>query len=94
MRVVLNMPATTALMQGSMPGHHLHCCPPWTSFTFRQEEEDEDNGGNNSQERDVGEGTMMMDMATVAMRGATSKDNETGTSSRVVVMAMALPNIS
>ncbi len=53
-------------------------------LAFRREEEDEDDDSNDSRERDEGERMMTRTTTTVAMGGAMSKDNETGTLSRAV----------
>jgi hypothetical protein len=62
-------------------------------LAFRWEEEDNDNDGKDSQEWDKGKGMMMMTTTTVAMGGAMSKDNETGTLSQAAEMAIALLNV-
>ncbi len=63
-------------------------------LVFRWEEEDKDDDGNNLQKRDEGKGTMTMTTTTVAMGGAMSKDDDTGTLSRAVATAMEPPNVS
>jgi hypothetical protein len=62
-------------------------------LAYRREEEDEDNDSNDSQEKDRGKEMMMTTITTVAMGGATLKDNETRTLLQAAATAMAPPNV-